>query len=440
MRSRAVILVALLLAGWPVLRWYAIRADDGSDERWGIAALIAALIFAPWRSWLEPFPARRWPWFCAALVVYVAALPFAPPMVRALLFVTALAIAAADRRAPVAWGALLFLSLPVIASAQFYAGYPMRFITTKLTVPVIALFGQSVDTAGTTLLWRGEQVVLDAPCSGIHMLWTGLFFASLTACWFRLDSRACLRLLQFTSLTVFAANVLRAAALFFYGTNLWPHWPGHHKGTGLILFGAAMLLILRRADQLAPTQTSPKPETGPPVTPLRPVAQFCLCGLFITAGLLPFRPGAGVSQIRHDNFPGWQSAPLDSRWQIRELGPQEARFAQEFPGRLAVFGDGASTCVVRWVDHPTRWLHPASYCMRAMGFTISPGPIQARSDGTRWNTAIADQDHSRLEIQERLTSSDGRHTWTDVSSWYWQTVFGRSPGPWWMITEISPKT
>lgn len=439
MRSRTVILVALLIAGWPVLRWYALRVGDGSDERWGVAALLAALAFAPWRSWRGPLPAGRWRWLCGALALYVAALPFAAPLVRALLFTGVFAIAAADRRAPAAWGALLFLSLPVIASAQFYAGYPLRVVTAWLTVPIIGLLGQSVEASGTTLLWRGDQVVLDAPCSGIAMLWSGLFIATITACWFRLDGRACLRLLRFTGAIIFVANVLRAVALFFFGTGLWPQWPGHHEGTGLLLFGAAMVLILFRAEKLGRSTSVTQDVTDtPPVAAPRPVWQIGLIGLFMGAGLLPLWWGAGVARAAHDAFPGWQSAPLADHWQPAALGPREARFAQDFPGRIAVFTDGRATCVVRWVDRPTRWLHPARDCLRALGFTTAPGPIQARPDGTRWGTVTADRDDTRLQVHERLITTDGHGAWTDVSGWYWHAVLSPRSGPWWMITELVP--
>lgn len=439
MRSRTVILLTLLLAGWPVLRWYELRVFGGSDERWGILALLAALVFAPWRRWRDPLPAARWPWLFGALAVYVAALPFAPPLVRALLFVATLAIVGADRRAPVAWGALLFLSLPVVASAQFFAGYPLRVLTTQLTVPLIALLGQSVEAVGTTLHWRGEQVVLDAPCSGIQMLWTGLLFSALAACWFRLDARACLRLLRFTGATVFVANVLRAVALFFFGTGLWPQFPGHHAGVGLVFFGAAMLLILFRAEKIGRTTSVTGEVTDtPPVAQPRPVWQFGLIGLFMGAGLLPLGRGAGVSPEHGGDFPGWQTAPIKTDWTPHPMSAREASCAESFPGRMNVYTDGESVFVVRWVDHATRRMHPGADCLRALGFSITPGQILARPDGSNWSTASAANEQDRLVVRERIVSADGQHAWTDVSAWFWHAALRPDAGPWWMITELSP--
>jgi len=49
--SRAAVVTALALAGWPVARWYVARVSDGSDEPWGLAALAVAMVFAPRTGW-----------------------------------------------------------------------------------------------------------------------------------------------------------------------------------------------------------------------------------------------------------------------------------------------------------------------------------------------------------------------------------------------------
>jgi exosortase/archaeosortase family protein len=75
------------------------------------------------------------------------------------------------------------------------------------------------------------------------MLWTGLFLAASLACWQRLETHQAFRLLQRASLTIFAANVLRAAALFCIEAKLWPSPSWAHEGVGLVLFGAAARAI-----------------------------------------------------------------------------------------------------------------------------------------------------------------------------------------------------
>lgn len=244
LESRATFLAALLIAGWPVMRWYVARMGDGSDEPWGIVALVAALLFLPREGWRDTVTARRQLTLCVLATLYFCALFFGlPALVRALIFVSAIATLVARRGFATAWWALLVLSLPLVATLQFYLGYPLRLATTELSAGLLTLGGLTVRASGTTLLWAGERVVVDAPCSGIHMLWTGLLIAALLACWQRLDWRNTLRLLHRASLIVFVANILRATMLFCLETGLWPTAPWAHESVGLALFAAAAITI-----------------------------------------------------------------------------------------------------------------------------------------------------------------------------------------------------
>lgn len=241
--SRAAIVLTLGLACWPVWRWYVARVSDGSDEPWGLAALAAAMVFAPRDGWTEPLARERLRLLCVLMTVYVATYLWLPPLGHAVLFVTALALAVGRRCFPLAWWALLVLSLPLIATLQFYLGYPLRLVTTALCVPLLRLGGLPVAAEATTLRWAGETVIVDAPCSGIHMLWSGLFLAAVLACWQKLDGRGTLRLLRWAGSAVFVANVLRAAALFCIEAKIWPSPAWAHEGVGLALFALAASAI-----------------------------------------------------------------------------------------------------------------------------------------------------------------------------------------------------
>jgi len=241
--SRRAIVLALGLACWPVARWYVARVSDGSDEPWGLAALAAALIFAPRDGRREPLGRGRMQMLCGLLAIYAAGFHWLPPLGHALLFVTALTVAVGRSGFPLAWWALLVLSLPLIATLQFYLGYPLRLATTGLCVPLLRLGGLHVAAEATTLRWAGEMVIVDAPCSGIHMLWTGMFLAATLACWQKLDGCRTLRLLRWASFAVFVANVLRATALFCIEAKIWPSPAWAHEGVGLALFAAAAGVI-----------------------------------------------------------------------------------------------------------------------------------------------------------------------------------------------------
>ena len=241
--SRAVIVSALGLAFWPVARWYVARIGDGSDEPWGLAALAAAVLFAPRTGWAELLKRNSLFLICGLIATYAATYAFLPPLVHALLAVTTIGIAVGRRGFPLAWWALLVLSLPLVATLQFYLGFPLRLATTALCVPLLRLGGLHVVAESTALHRAGETVIVDAPCSGIHMLWTGLFLAASLACWQRLDAHDSFRLLRRASLAVFVANVLRATALFCIESKLWPSPSWAHEGVGLALFGVAAVVI-----------------------------------------------------------------------------------------------------------------------------------------------------------------------------------------------------
>ena len=246
--TRAAAVFALLLAGWPVLRWYALRLGDGSDEPHGLAAFAAALLFAPWSAWREQLSPRQHAALAALLLVYCAAFPFTPPLARALLFTVLLGVAAAPRGFALAWSALLALSLPLVATLQFYLGYPLRALTATLAAPLLAVGGLHVEASGTSLAWAGERVVVDTPCSGLRMLWTGLVLAAVLACRLRLDTRASFKLFRQAALAVFVANTLRAAFIFCLETGLWPNPPWAHETVGLALVLVVALGIVTLAE------------------------------------------------------------------------------------------------------------------------------------------------------------------------------------------------
>jgi hypothetical protein len=139
----------------------------------------------------------------------------------------------------------------------------------------------------------------------------------------------------------------------------------------------------------------------------------------------------------HRDFPGWAAGPTSSDWEKRMPSARELRFSKDFPGETGIFSDGATTYVIRWLDRPTRRLHPASDCLRALGYEITPKPLREKSDGTLWSTCEATRDGQTVRVHERLLDADGR-TWTDISTWFWHASLGRTRGPWWGVTEITP--
>jgi exosortase len=249
--SRAGLALAVAVAGWPVLRWYALRATDGSDDPLGVIALAAALWFVPRAGWGGAVAAPRVAAACAGLVAYIGCYGVVPPLIRAFLWTGVLALVVAPRRGWFAWWSLLALSLPVIATAQFYLGYPLRRVTTLCASWLLQLCGAGeVRAEATVLHWAGERVLIDAPCSGLQMLWTLLCTAALLANQHRLTTRQTWSFFRIASAVAFVGNTLRASLLFLVETHRLPNPPWAHDGVGVTLFGVALGILVWRAGRV----------------------------------------------------------------------------------------------------------------------------------------------------------------------------------------------
>lgn len=235
------LLLALqLVAFWEVWRWYFTRAVYSWDQPWGLLAFIAALVVL--LASKKPLPRTEPSLFPPALfiVVYIATYFVLPPLGRATMAFTALALTLSSLRFgksfhPGLFG-LFYLSLPTIPTLQFFGGYPMRVVVAQLTAPILRMSSFAVVQEGTCLNWAGRMIWIDAPCSGIKMLWMGMFLTFVLLCLFELPVLKAMLLLPLTFVVIIAANVFRAVALFYLeaGVLQMPSWG--HEYAGLIAF------------------------------------------------------------------------------------------------------------------------------------------------------------------------------------------------------------
>ncbi len=256
---------ALLAAFWPVWRWYVARMSDGSDEPLGLVALVTAVAFFPRQGWREQIGRARLLGAAAALGLYVVAFDFVPLLVRGMLAMVAIAcVLPRDRSRPaLPLIALLLLSLPLIATLQFYLGYPVRAVTAWCAAHLLDLGGHAVVARGTVLHWAGEEILVDAPCSGIRMLWTAAFLSAALAAAHRLSAWRYVRLAQLTAAIVFAANLGRTLLLFFLETGLWPNPPWAHEAAGLTMFLLATGACVAAARWLRPKEILTRGDSKP---------------------------------------------------------------------------------------------------------------------------------------------------------------------------------
>ncbi|HZN05333.1 MAG TPA: hypothetical protein VFB65_01050, partial [Pyrinomonadaceae bacterium] len=82
------------------------------------------------------------------ILLYVVTYPVFPPLARAGLAFTAIAVTVSVVRfgKPLHPGVLglLWLSLPLVPSLQFYLGYPLRLLVAAVAAPILRLGGFAV--------------------------------------------------------------------------------------------------------------------------------------------------------------------------------------------------------------------------------------------------------------------------------------------------------
>ncbi len=460
-------LLLLLLALWPHWAWLARRLNDGSDEPWGWLALATVFVLL-WTARRE----LRLPSAAALVAAGVLALGAAvltfivPPIFAAGAAMMALAVfiaSALPRRPAAPIAALLLLALPVIASLQFYLGYPLRLATAHAAAPLLAVAGIDARASSAALLWNGRTILVDPPCAGIGMLWVGSWAAALAS--YLNDAKAGRSLANgcVAAVAVFTANVLRNALLFFPEAGLVPQAEWLHGAIGLAAFAAALLPAIAFARlRVAPGWSGTRPTAAaqwPPPTRVRLPAsvsarrsrgRIVFVGACLAAAVLPplgdrlvvpgtaGRDPAAAVGVRSPAIE-W---PTHFRGQpLTRLPPTalEARFAARFPGAVARFTDGGQLVIVRHVRRPTRLLHPAGDCFRGAGYTVGAMTAAVDADGVRWRCFTAAQGGERLRVCERIAERlDGGHGWTDVSAWFWDAQRRGGAAAWWAVTVVTP--
>ncbi len=236
-------LALLAVALWPTWWWMGQRMLDGSDDPLGVLAL-AALGALLWQHRLRLRAAPRLGFQAAALagaVVTTALHNQLPDLLVGLIGVLSLAAGLMAflpaRVAVMPVLGLSVLSLPLLASLQFYAGFPLRVVTAEASGWLLAL-AHTVERSGTSLMVNGQLIIVDAPCSGVQMAWLGYFTACAVALATGRDNRSFVMRLPVVGLLVLLGNVLRNTVLVALQVsgNPVPGWA--HGAVGLVVLGA----------------------------------------------------------------------------------------------------------------------------------------------------------------------------------------------------------
>jgi exosortase/archaeosortase family protein len=235
---------------WPHGLWMARRVQDGSDDPLGLAAF-AVLAMVLWRIAHRLRIAPRTGWLAGAALLTGAAnvaLFGLPPLLCALLAALALCaglmawLPAASARAPLA--GLLVLALPLISSLQYYGGYPLRVLTAQLSAWGLQLVGIASERAGASMTVRGQLVIVDAPCSGVQMVWMAYFCACAFAALGSLRDGAFLKRLPFIGAFVLIGNVLRNTVLVALESRPQGLDAEIHQAIGLVSLAAVCAAVI----------------------------------------------------------------------------------------------------------------------------------------------------------------------------------------------------
>lgn len=451
----------LLAAFWPVFCWYILRTFDGSDEPWGLLALASAAYFiADSRKGFETSNCRPRRYSVIAfilLAVYALTFSIAPHLVQGIIMVATLWFWFGGMRS-VKWRwailGLLLLSLPIVPSINFFAGYPLRLLVTQVAQLMLGCVGLAATRDGTLLVIGGHPVSIDAPCSGISMLWVEFYTAMVLACYFKLDTKRTSFLSAAAMGLVLLANSVRAVALILFDRiaqnitmtpPLSTYEPTVHVGIGVSTFIATVAASVAISIKLSNTERAPQESDNlaqPRVAALSSsqapaLSSILLYSLCICAATVPlFAHTSNAVQLSMPP-PAWPKEILGHPVTAVHALEEEKAFAAEFPGQMRRFTDGSNSYFVRIVNKETRQLHPSSDCFKGMGYSIEPQPLVVSSDGTHWSSFIARKGSECYKIMEQLHDKHG-HAWADVSQWYWHALMHETEGPWCDITVASP--
>jgi exosortase/archaeosortase family protein len=250
-------IVLTAVALWPSAQWMLARMTDGSDDPLGLAA-IAVVLLVLWQDRNAMRITPVWLRLGAALVGVLATVVFAnmlPPLLIALIAALAmLAVVAAFapvHRPLLPLAGLWVLAVPVISSLQFYAGFPLRVFTAQASTVLFNSMGYTAHRAGSAMWVQGQLIVVDAPCSGVQMVWLAYFTACTVAVLCRLNTRRFLLRLPLVGITVLAGNVVRNTVLVMgeVAAHGWPAWAHQAVGLGVLALvcGAVGVLMGWRA-------------------------------------------------------------------------------------------------------------------------------------------------------------------------------------------------
>jgi|694.fasta_scaffold10638_6 exosortase len=422
----------MLVAVSPVIYWFGLRLDDGSDEPLGL--LVLAL--AAWLGWRERaiLRATHRAQICGAMMIFGSALaiPYLPPLLRAVLAVVGVAVFLGLHHRAGLLG-LMLLSLPVTASLQFYLGYPLRWISAEGSVFLLEMGGAQAERAGAEILIAGKVLGVDPACSGVRMLWHACVAAMGLAAFHRLSWRHSVMVGVMALVLVVPANVIRAVLLVLEEVGPWRDSGLIHGGVGLLCF----VIILLPMWWFAAKRSRPAGAAAVRLQVCRGARVLLMASAFFAPILAASTPRHPVPAVAGELPVAFEFDGITLPLEALPPTAAEQAFAKSFPGRLSSHRWGDRQVILREVHTATRRLHPSRDCFRAAGFQTTEAITVIRPDGDRWSHFTATRGGERFEVLERVISLRDGSSWTDAAAWFWHALRHPLNGPWRAETVIS---
>ena len=136
----------------------------------------------------------------------------------------------------------------MVYSLQFYACFPLRVLTSQLSTWLLQGMGMAAERSGTAMQVQGRLIIVDAPCSGVQMVWMAYFCACAVAAFSGMPDRRLLARLPWVGVLVLAGNVLRNSVLVAMEASQTQVSEAVHQGVGLVvlmLVCSAVVAVVR---------------------------------------------------------------------------------------------------------------------------------------------------------------------------------------------------